>query len=379
MHWIKNESAKNILATLCGLLIAFFAVEILLRIYSPFETRVKGKQIVLPVKRTYIIKNDRIPGIDKLVTHTRNSLGFRGSEPPSDFHNYFLIVTVWGSTTESNLISDGKTWPEILEGKLRTLFPKIWINNAGLDGHTTFGHRVLLEDYIIKLRPKMVVFLVGANDQKVDGLTEFDNQNIKRFGFLKPKRILRQIAFRSKAFMFVLNFYRSKYARKLGLPHHAFDFKKWESMDISQEQAAEKKNQYGGLYLDNYSHRLNHLIAECKKNSITPVLITQPMLWGKGKDKSSGIDLEKVKLGNMNGKLKYEILELYNDVTRNAGRKSGTLVIDLAEKLPKKTEYFYDTYHFTNVGSRQAADIIFYSLRQAISAQYPDLPKLRRD
>lgn len=44
-------------------------------------------------------------------------------------------------------------------------FKDLWINNAGLDGQSTFGHIFLMKDYIKKLKPKVVLFLVGSNDR----------------------------------------------------------------------------------------------------------------------------------------------------------------------------------------------------------------------
>ena len=37
-------------------------------------------------------------------------------------------------------------------------------NNAGLDGATTYRHLILMEDYVVTLRPKVVLFLIGIND-----------------------------------------------------------------------------------------------------------------------------------------------------------------------------------------------------------------------
>lgn len=50
------------------------------------------------------------------------------------------IISVGGSTTECFYISDDKTWTHILGMKLKSVFTRVWINNAGLDGHSTFGH-----------------------------------------------------------------------------------------------------------------------------------------------------------------------------------------------------------------------------------------------
>jgi len=114
----KNSILMNILLSLLGCLIALVLLEGLLRIYNPIDLRVRGDKIVLPINRNYRYKNDTIPGLDKVIVHRKNSLGFRGEEPPIDFMKYLTIITIGGSTTECSQISDGKTWPDILCNKL---------------------------------------------------------------------------------------------------------------------------------------------------------------------------------------------------------------------------------------------------------------------
>lgn len=79
---------KNIVVLLFGLFISFIFLEIFLRIYDPFQFRVKAGKIVLPANRKYVIENNHIGRMDKKIVHTKNSLGFRGEEIPQNFENY---------------------------------------------------------------------------------------------------------------------------------------------------------------------------------------------------------------------------------------------------------------------------------------------------
>ena len=83
--------------------------------------------------------------------HTKNSLGFRGAPPPRDFPDYLTIITIGGSTTECFYLSDGRTWPDLLGQNLSREFNRVWVNNAGLDGATTYRHLILMEDYVVTL------------------------------------------------------------------------------------------------------------------------------------------------------------------------------------------------------------------------------------
>src|SRR5215813_566555 len=130
-----------------GLLIGVVLCEVTLRLYNPFGFRMRGNTLVLPTNQTYTIEDPNLAAFDKLdkrVTHTKNSLGFRGHEPPAAFADYLTIVTIGGSTTECFYLSDNQTWPAVLDNLLSNKVSKLWLNNAGLDGHTTFGHLVLM-------------------------------------------------------------------------------------------------------------------------------------------------------------------------------------------------------------------------------------------
>ena len=60
-------------------------LEIVLRIYNPVPIRVRGNEIVLPVKQVYTFDNGFTHKIDRTTVHTKNALGFRGPDPPADF------------------------------------------------------------------------------------------------------------------------------------------------------------------------------------------------------------------------------------------------------------------------------------------------------
>ena len=64
----------------------------------------------------------------------------------------------------------------------------------------------------------------------------------------------------------------------------------------------------------------------------------------------------------MTGKLKWEILERYNDVTREVGQEAGVPVIDMAILLPKNTTFFYDYIHYTKQGADAVAQILHQQL-----------------
>ena len=373
MTWIKKV-IKNIAALLIGIILSFFILEGILRIYNPFEYRVKGDNIVLPANKKYVIKreNDRklISKFDDTIIHTKNSLGFRGEEPPVDFKNNLTIITVGGSTTECTFLSDGKTWTDLLGIKIKKDIKNVWINNAGFDGHSTFGHRILMEDYIIKLKPDIVLFLVGANDLGYN-ISEKDQEFMRnRFIFSSLKSFLKSMANHSEVFSLGLNMYRYYKAKKIGVEHQELDFETFRNGDINSYLTEDVKkiqketiNDYKNKNLKGFEKRLKGIVEISKNNNIIPVLITQPALYGDFVDDVTNIDFKFTRFI-------WELLELYNDTTRKVGIEENILVIDLAREMPKSTRYYYDWLHFSNEGAEKVAEIIYNNVYPYLTGEY---------
>lgn len=135
-------------------MISFVLIEAGLRIFNPVEMRLRGDQVHLPFFKHYEIKVNAGGKLDPVITHTRNSLGFRGQGLPKDWSSRLTILAIGGSTTENFYISDGNTWPELLGGHLKKAFDGVWINNAGLLGHSTYGHIHLVRQYVDRTSPQ---------------------------------------------------------------------------------------------------------------------------------------------------------------------------------------------------------------------------------
>ena len=148
-------------STLCALLL----IEGLLRVYNPLGQRIYGDQIVLPKNLSRTITNEGNSEA-RLADRIFHELGrvSGGEEPPRDFDDALTVLAIGGSTTECLFLSNGKSWPAVAGDFLSPSFDRFWINNAGLDGHSTFGHLFLLEQIVVPMRSKLALFLVGIND-----------------------------------------------------------------------------------------------------------------------------------------------------------------------------------------------------------------------
>lgn len=369
-----SSVVSRLLFLLAGTLAALLVAEGILRVYNPAFARVKGDRIILVTNKQYRIRNDVIPALDPVVTFSRNSLGFRGPDPPPDFDRYLSIITVGGSTTLCLFLSDDKTWSARLAAHLDRSIDRLWINNAGLDGHSTYGHLVLLEDYVRKLAPKVVVVLAGVNDLGRSAAGEFDTENVKSpVRFKSARAFAKSLAPYSEVVSLAINLYRSATAFRHGLVHQRIDFGRQRQEDVPPNAERDYLAQVTAPdLLSRYEERLRRIVAIARTDGIAVVLVTQPALAGAGVDDETGADLARIHVApGRTGKMWWDALEAYNGVTRRVGREERTLVIDLASKMPKSSRYFYDFLHFTNAGAEMVATILSRDLCPFLRQTFP--------
>jgi hypothetical protein len=100
MNWTNlSKFYKNIAALVLGLLIAIIIAEILLRIYNPIPSTVKGDKVILKANYKTVWLNNTNTKFPAEIVVTGNSLGMRGSELPTT--PVFKVITIGGSTTHN--------------------------------------------------------------------------------------------------------------------------------------------------------------------------------------------------------------------------------------------------------------------------------------
>lgn len=334
---------KNIGALSFGIFVALVIFEIFLHIYNPFQTRLSGNVITLPVNQKYEFNHVAFHGLDEHIVHTKNKFGFRGSDKIEN--NAIKIIFIGGSTTECYYLSDGKDWPSICSNKLKETQANIWYNNAGLDGHSTFGHKLLLQDHVLKYQPNYVFFLVGANDVASKDMNRFENALLK-----SKKRFLQNF----EIYNLYLNIKLSRLAKKRGVAHTPIDFKSLKPVAVSDTINSAKIDQE----LLAYKNRLLELIKICLDNNIRPVFITQPCLLKPGLDPETGINTGTYPFAEGSGLKYYSILNQYNETTKTICKNANLHCIDAAKLIPSSSEYYYDYFHYTNAGAMKLGNII---------------------
>jgi lysophospholipase L1-like esterase len=285
------------ISCIVSIVICIIVAETALAVWQPPYIRLRGTDVLLTRNKT--IENSYNFNSEKLRNHItirKNSLGFRGPEPPVDFANHLTIVAVGGSTTECIFITEGKTWTDVLNTKLQARTPNAWVNNAGIDGHSTHGHRALLEQYIGKIRPNYVLFFVGINDMASDRENLYDRMQITT---ISPNNngVWQVVKNRSMILSYIQYIQSKKGSHELtAMTNWIVDYRVLGNNTDHQPLSAadirahkEKSSAYGS--------RLRSLVAATRGYAINPILVTQPAVYGFGVDEENGVDL-----GNMIGR-----------------------------------------------------------------------------
>lgn len=369
MPRIKNY-LQNLILLSTGCILAILILEIFLRSYNPFGFTVKGDEIKLPLNRKLKIKISD----SKTVVHTKNSLGFRGEEPRKSFRSDMTVIAVGGSTTECAYLDDTRTWPYLLEKKLSKRFKRLWLNNAGLDGHSTSGHIVLMSDYLSHIKPKMILFLVGVNEIETKDFRpgeEFiqDSLLTEKYDLSGIEKFFKSTAKYSEISSVLFNFYRYGKAVQRGLVH---DYGYGYDPEYMTEKLEEREKDIARFYkegseheevdddysiqnflkhekyLNKYEHQLEKLCQISKANGIEPVLITQT----------------SAPYRRMEG------LKLYNEVTRKVAKREKVFLIDLAVEMPDNAQYYYDDIHYNEEGAEKVSEIIYRILHPYMKKKY---------
>lgn len=350
----------NLLALSIGLVLSLGLAELVLRIHNPIPLPVRGKRVIL-APHTELEQDSPAPGSPKLepkILLKTNAVGLRGEDPPPPGADRLRLITVGGSTTHSRFITHEKSWPGLLEQRLQAVLPKVWLNNAGLDGNTTFGHRLLLEQVVLDLRPNVVLFLIGVNDVGLAAGNQYDDSTRKalRDRFIEHSELLSTLQV----------FWRTFRARSQGLSNTpVLDLQKEPRKDYDAAYEEELMRSLRQL-LPGYEARVRALVEACERRGVVPVLITQPALWGDVVDPTLGIPLGNIEqppasFGQpipTNAKIRWDALEAYNEVTRKVAAERKVLLIDLAAKMPKDSALYFDWIHYSLAGSERVAEIV---------------------
>lgn len=300
------------------------------------------------------------------VSYSRDRFGLRGS--CTDPQN-ISILTLGGSTTDQRLISDGGTWQDILQSELRKAMQEpICVANAGVDGHSTFGHFYSFQAWfplIDKLSPKTYLLYIGINDAgfRLSPAIHYDTQNPNDISVptrsFWEKSALYQL-FRSSGLVFasLRNAPIQAYAGHAKRPPNDADYTATATTAGVDELIQ--------INTAAFEIRLNQIIDEISRRNADFACISQPHLFAKLiAGTYRGVENAFEYQGRVYNGLDFakSIAALNAAMRKICTARSGSY-IDIASKHFERDD-FYDFVHNTPRGSDRLGRYMFEELQRA--------------
>lgn len=286
------------------------------------------------------------------VNYTRDKFGLRDNcIKPSDID----ILTVGGSTTDQRYIDDKSTFQEHLSQKLSEHLDKeICVSNAGVDGHSTFGHISSFIDWfprIKNLKPKYYLLYVGLNDADfINNIPRsgYDNQSQEGVkSFLKKIELVKvMIRIRNIIDGLTPNYAYGKHTKSL------INIDRYSVTKISKNTQELTK-----INADMFELRLKKIVSRIKQIGSEPICVTQPHrfvilksgvrygyenVFSKENTHYSGLDFD------------FSLQEINKRIKKVCGNKN---TIDLYSLMFLDSD-FYDFLHTTPKGSKKVGSML---------------------
>lgn len=314
---------------------------------------IRNKQIQVDVKDYY----ERNPST---ITYTRDQFGLRGQA--ANTPERIDVLTVGGSTTDQRYIDDQETWQHLLEQQFKQAGTPLVFSNAGVDGHSTYGHLKSFEWWfpqIPQLKPRYILFYIGINDFNIGAGHERDR--------LETISLLQ----RSALYHVCKNLYRSFKANQFAITHRKIDLHKLEY--VTQGLVMDS-TRYDALTLPHraaYAQRLELLIAAAQKMNATPIFISQPAAFYV-------LDTQGMVHGTahhitydvpINGVDFYHLQRRMDATCKQVAQQHGVMYIDAAQLTQWTKADFYDYVHLNPMGTRKLADVLYGKLQSVMTVR----------
>jgi lysophospholipase L1-like esterase len=340
----------NLLILLCACVVMLLFLELVARIILP-PPKFDPALALYPFTR--INKHNEIVGVSEKALYTTNRWGLRGDEPPADWDNSFTIIAIGGSTTLCTSLDDANTWPAQLQAQLRQKGEKAWVGNAGIDGHTSRGHVIMMSEVVKPLHPKAVIVLAGVNDLGIS--LSVDNSMWWDEVFNQRRNILS----RSQLYQIIM-LLKARLIDKVP-----------EMSEVHGEDFADKPIVQSELTplpddltkalptLPQYKQNLEQMIDIAQAENIKILFMTQPLLYDDTQY-WQGVDgrpwwVTRPAIPNLSAASTWKMMKLFNEEMLKVCQERNVPCYDLASQIPHDRKYFYDIAHFTDAGAALVA------------------------
>lgn len=339
----------SLITIIISVFVAISIIEISLRLIFYNDDWFETKKI--NVLRNFEYKyhlNNLYESEKNYVVYKRDNFGLRDNCENKNID----ILTIGGSTTDQRYINIEDTFQNIIQQYyFNETNTKICVSNAGIDGHSTYGHIYSFEKWfplIPNLNPKYIILYIGINDvdfSRIDSSNYgFDKKPTEGFEGLKKNLYLIEL-------LKPIQYFIEKNQAPAYGGHNKFNnsFNDYIYLELGQ-----KTPDLAEINKINFQSRLIKILKHIEDMGSVPICITQPHQYTKitnGKKFSVPF-----KIGNHISGIDYDYaLQKINQAIHES---CGEFVIDLYSQNFNKKD-FYDGVHTTPKGSKKIGKLIF--------------------
>jgi len=387
--WLKLAVAMA--ATLIGFLLVEIGLRLFARVPHPYTVDGKADSELIfselrrhrinryiPFRHTnahrvYYPNPAIVKGLPGMVNYTTDQFGFRGPRPValSKDPEGLRVIAVGGSTTECKSLDDTQTWPELVYQKLKDDVPGLEVINAGFSGENSRDHIALVSQRLVPFKPDIILFLVGINDLELQMKPDYsplreDRRSLVEESSPSPTSMMKVLVAHYSHVCRLAIFAKRRYiaADERGNPVMDAGSEWIKMMREKRRRLPVKTVDLTAYPKPEYEQNLRSLIGIARANGIEPVFLTQPVIWGAPPgDWESILWVHPDPRFQVSHQQLWQLMESFNDVIRRVAEQERVRVIDLARKVPKTTEVFFDDDHFTIAGAELVSRIVATELR----------------
>ena len=349
---MKRITCFKIVVLSLSILFSLTMIEFFLRIVSP-SSPFSPLIPLRPYNRMEL--HVKLKGVSPIAIHSTNKWGLRGEDVPADWNKFYTIITIGGSTTQCYYLDDHKTWPYLLQQRLKEKNDKVWVGNAGLDGQTTRAHLIFMKEVIPKMKPKTVILLVGFNDL---GLSL--SEDARLFGSPWDKTSLKYKIYANSRLIQILHIW------KLIIFDKVVVVKKMGHGDYEPKASVSETPFPSDLRsllpsLEEYRQNIKEIIDTAKSMNIRAIFLTQPVLYDNTeywKKIEGGFYWIKKTKNVLSAATFSRLLDIYNKELMEICKANNVECFDLASAIPHSSLYFYDAAHLNEKGAQLVAEKI---------------------
>src|SRR5215471_5532284 len=226
---------------------------------------------------------------------------------------------------------------------------QVRVYNAGVSGDRSDDHVAILTQRIVHLEPDLVVVFAGINDL-LASIHGHDYLHLPMPARPPWKLLATQSQLGRLAYDIVtLRGPLRDVAEDVPLvTNYRFG--------VERQRAAPAASAPPAFDTREYANNLRTLAGVAAGHGIALIFVTQQTTWASHVDPSAKdwhwmlrVDDVRYQEGDM-----HAALERVNDVMRDVAESKDVVLYDLARRMPKSTEYFYDDVHFNSNGARVA-------------------------